>query len=359
MKRAALAVLVATTACSLLTSYEGFDEPKGGADAAPDAAPDADVCARRRWPAPPAAGSDSDVGELVSALSSMRTINTDDGGVPFGFDLDNLCSCPERVACIGAQPNAPCDAEDSGVDNGAAELFALFSKATQTPLDETGLRLGLDRGKFSMVFRMTGWNGEPDDPDVSLQVLNAFAANPGTDAGARFDGNDVWTIDAESLGGGRFPTNPVRKAYVAGGILVAELPVLIFKARIPTTGDKWLLVRVALRDAHVTGRIARSGAGFTITDGTVGGRSPSAELLRLSTLLGACPGALAYETMKPILCDARDVPLEPAKDGRDVACEAISLGVAFEAKPAKVTANVGTPVDPTPCGDAGSLVDCR
>ena len=353
--------MVATTAaCSLLTSFEGFDHPKGAAvtdaGAAGDAAPE-DTCFRRRWPAPPAGGSSADLGPMVAALSSMKTIN--ETGFPYGFDLDGLCSCPEKVACLGSKPNLPCDPTDSGIDNVASDLFFFFSKATKTSLDESGLRLGLDRGKFSVLFRLAGWNGEPDDPDVSLQVLNAFDANPGTDAGARFDGNDQWIVDTASLVSG-IPVQPVTKAYVAGGKLVAEMPTLTFKARIPTVGDKWLLIRVVLRDVHLTATIAKKGASFTLSDGELGGRSPSAELFTLAMYLGACPGGVAFDSMKPILCDARDLPIDPAKDGRDFPCDAISVGVAFEASPAAVApGDAGTPDDPFPCVDASLPYDCQ
>lgn len=353
--------LAVTTACSLLTSFDGFDEPKV-TDAASDVAVDSadasvtDPCLRRRWPPPPTKGSDGDVGELVSALRSMKTVN--ESGLPYGFDLDNLCSCPERVACLGSQPNQPCDPKGSGIDNAASDLFFLFSKATGTSLDETGLRSGLDRGKFSVVFRLGRWNGEANDPEVTLQVLNAFDANQNADAGARFDGNDTWVIDSESLVGA-LPTSPVFKAYVSDGVLVAEMPNLVFKARIPTVDDKWLLLRVVLRDAHITARIARTGAGFSLTEGQLGGRSPAAELITLGMYLGACPGGVAFTSVKPILCDARDLPIDPAKDGRDFACDAVSVGVAFETSPAKVAPLVGTPVDTFPCTGVTLPVDCK
>jgi hypothetical protein len=219
------------------------------------------------------------------------------------------------------------------------------------------LRIALDHGKFSLLFRLGRWNGEANDPEVSLQVLNAFDANRGTDGGARFDGNDTWVIDGESLIS-NIPTSPVLKAYVTNGVLVAEMPSLVFKARVPTNNEKWLLLRVVLRDAHITARITRTATGFTLDEGQIGGRSPSAELLTLAMYLGVCPGSVAFDSVKPLLCDARDLPVDPAKDGRDFACDAVSVGVSFEASPANAAATVDMPPDALPCA-AMMPMDCK
>ena len=351
-----------TAACSLLTSFEGFDQKQVSVGKVADAgdAPDApapDLCLRRRWPPPPVTGLDGDVGEFVSALRSLKTIN--ESGFPYGFDLDNLCSCPERVACVGARPNEPCDPKGSGIDNAASDFFFLFSKVTGTAVDETGVRAGLDRGKFSLAFLLGRWNGEPNDPEVNLRLLNVFDANRNGDAGsARFDGNDTWVIDSESLVGG-VPTSPVIKAYVSGGVLVGEIPNLTFKSRIPTDGDKWLLLRIVLRDAHVTARIARTPGGFSLTEGQLGGRIPTADVITLGMNLGICPGTVTFDAVKPAICDTRDLPLDRAKDGRDFACEAVSFGSRFEASPAKLAPTTETPLDMFPCKDAAPPSDCK
>jgi hypothetical protein len=361
-----VAALCLTASCSLVTSFEGFDRPvsskpdaeTGVADASDGGKEAVDPC-HVRWPAEPPDGSIKDIGELVAAMSSMRTHST--GGPLFGFDLDDLCTCPARVACLGAQAGQPCDPPGSGIDNAAAALFTLFSKSTGASMDESGLRLGLDRGRFSVVFRLSGWNGEADDPDVLLQVLAAFNGRPGkpnADGGVTFDGDDVWTIDEESLASGNIPTAPIRKAYVRGGVLVAEASSMILKARIPTVNERWLLLRVFVRDFHLTARITRQGGELKLTEGRIGGRAPTADLFKLATYLGACPGTVPYEAMKPVVCDARDLPTDPGKDGRDIACETISLGVAFEALPARVASATGRPADELPC-DGGGTFDCK
>lgn len=361
MRRAAVGALAVTTACSLLTSFEGFDEPRprseAGADAGGDGAPP-DPCFHKRWPAPPASGPDGDVGELYAAVRAMSMASAE-GDPPYGFDLDNLCSCPDRLACLGPQPGKPCDPADSGTDNAANDLFNFFSSLSGIKLDESGLRLGLDTGRFGLMFRLVGWNGEGNDPDVQLTAFNAFAVNGGSDAGARFDGTDVWTLDVASFVDARIPAFPATSAYVADGVLVATFTRLVVKVRIPTSGGRWLLIPVEMRDVHVAARVQRAGSGFSLSNAEMGGRMPTSSLLSLAVSGGACPGSTGFEAVKPLLCDSRDVPLDPGKDGRDAPCEALSMGMVFDAVAARPAAEAGVPVEFVPCPDAGPVEDCR
>lgn len=361
MRRALVPLLSVTSACALITSFDGFDEPKahrddGGTDASVEAAPPP-VCSHKRWPAPPDGGSGSEIGDVFGAVRAMSLVSS--GPEPLGFDLDELCSCPERLACTGAQPGKPCDPRDSGIDNAATSLFAFFSAASGIALDESGLRSGLDRGRFGLVFRVSAWNGEPSDPELRVAVFNAFDVNPGTDGGAKFDGNDKWLIDDESLVDDRIPVYPSTTAYVADGVLVAMLPRLRVKIRIPTVNEQWLLIPVEMRDVHLTARIERTGGGITLRGGELGGRMPTASLLALAASAGVCPGTDGYRSLKPLLCDARDVPIDPGKDGRDAPCEALSMGLGFEAVPAAIVGDAGKPTDLAPCAEAGPADDCN
>lgn len=48
------------------------------------------------------------------------------------------------------------------------------------------------------MIRISGYNGEPDDAEVRVTVLNAVGVN-GDGGTPRDDGTDVWTIDSDSL----------------------------------------------------------------------------------------------------------------------------------------------------------------
>ena len=354
-----IAVVSLGGACSLLTSYDGFERAPP-ADAAVievdsgDAAP-GDPCTHTRWPDPPASGPDGTTDALVGAVSSLSII-AGAGNAPFGFDLDGLCTCPDRGACLGALAQPPCDPVDSGIDNAGDELFRAFVSAG-VRIDDTGLQAGLRKGQYGVVLRLTGYNGAADDTDVKLDAFNAVGLQG--DAGtAKFDGSDTWILDAASIVGS-VPTYGSRSAYVRGGVLVAEFAQLVLKSRLPADGSQWRLIELELRSAVLTARVERVGAsGLALTGGTVAGRMPSAALLRQAQRSGACVGTSVYDVVKARVCDARDLPVEPGRDGRDTVCDALSAAIRFQAGPARTDPSPKERDDTSPCPLVGSE-DCR
>jgi len=355
MRRAAIAAAASfVVACSVLTSFDGI-APRGPDQAAVDAASEGSVaapeagCARVRWPDPPPVAADvGDVGELTSALTQLSVLEPTAQGTTLGFDLDGLCTCPDRPACAGAKPMEPCDLPDSGIDNVADGLFRAFLSQGGS-LDDTGLRMGIQAGQYGVIVRITGYNGGGDDPAVNVAVLNAIGVN-GDGGVPRNDGTDQWTIDTESLLDARFPAYFSTKAYVTGGVLVAEIPRLVLRARIPVGPSKYSLLEIVVQTAHLVARLgARSSKGVALEDGRIAGRIPAAAMLAQGMRSGACRDSGLYEAIKPVVCAARDLPGDPAKDGRDVACDSLSAAIGFAAAPAGVAPASGTRVDDLPC----------
>lgn len=353
MRRAVIAVAASfIVACSILTSFDGIAPRDAAAiDAATDGSlPAAEAgCARVRWPDPtPGAADVGDVGELTSAVTQLSVLEPSGEGRTLGFDLDGLCTCPDRPACVGVKPMEPCDLPDSGIDNVADGLFRAFLSQGGS-LDDTGLRMGIQAGQYGIIVRITGYNGGRDDPAVNVAVLNAIAVN-GDGGVPRNDGTDEWTVDTESLLDPRFPSYFSTKAYVAGGVLVAEIPRLVIRARIPVAPSKYSLVEIVVQAAHLVGRLgARSSKGIVLEEGRIAGRIPAAAMLAQGMRSGACRDSGLYEALKPVVCGARDLPSDPAKDGRDVPCDSLSVGLGFVAAPAGVAPTAGTRVDDLPC----------
>ncbi|CAN5831260.1 hypothetical protein BH11MYX4_BH11MYX4_42120 [soil metagenome] len=353
MRRAVIAAAASLiVACSILTSFDGIEprEVSAPAEAAPDAeaaAPEAG-CAPTRWPDPPV-GSDTgrDVGELASAVTLLRILDPIAEGKPQGYDLDGLCTCPDRPACGGPKPNEPCDPPDSGIDNVGDMLFRSLA-GQGLALDDTGLQMGIQQGQYGIIVRVTGYDGERNDPDVKVAVLNAAAVN-GDGGVPRNDGADEWTVDTESLLG-TFPAYFSSRAYVVDGVLVAEMLRVVLRARIPIPNKKWGLVELDLRSAHLVARLgARSARGIVLEDGRIAGRIPEAAMLAQGMRSGACRDSGLYEALKPVVCAARDLPVDPAKDGRDQPCDSLSVGFGFTSGPAILVPGSGTRVDELPC----------
>lgn len=339
-------------ACSLIKSFDGFE---GGslADAGqPEATPasfDAgdETCARTSWPPTPERGSGADIGARVVALRSLQLLG-DGTSSASGMNLDGLCTCPEKAGCRGASRDDLCDA-DGGVDNAAFSVFEDFSRAG-VGLDDRGLRAGIEQSRYNILFRINGYNGEPDDPEVIVQVFDAFALEgKPVDTAPRFDGTDTWRIDHDSLPDGNLAVFTSMKAWVANGVLVAEIPALTLKLRVPSaTGFQLIMLRLV--EARITATIAASEdlQAFSLADGVLAGRLPPKSVLEQVQINGICTDSPTYEIIKTRVCNARDVALVAGDDGRDMPCGAISIGARFAATAARL-GTVGTPDDAKPC----------
>jgi len=357
----ALAVVVGASpiaACSLLTSFDDISPRTTESDAATPDSTAAESgggeggCTHTRWPDPPAGGDGTDLGEVTSALTELRVFNPLVAGQPQGYDLDGLCTCPDRAACAGSKPGEPCDTAGTGVDNAADGFFRILSQQGKgLSLDDTGLRTGIKKGQYGVVVRLSRYNGQRDDPNVKVEVLNAVSVN-GDGGAPREDGSDQWLADKDSFidDGGAFPTYFSTKAYVRDGVLVAELLRLTLRVRIPTGPGTWGLLELDFRNSHLVARLgARTGQGIALSEGRIAGRFPEAALLTQAMRSGACRDSPIYEALKPTVCAARDLPLDPSKDGRDLPCDSLSAAVGFTSGPAALAPGFGTKTDPSAC----------
>ena len=71
-----------------------------------------------------------------------------------------------------------------------------------------------------------------------------------------------------------------------------------------------------------------------------------------------CPGTQTYEDVKSQACRSADIPTDPKQDGKDQSCDALSLGLRFNAQPAKLGPITKDNGSPAVCVDAGPD-DCQ
>jgi hypothetical protein len=360
MRRTLLAAAASlVVACSVLTSFDGIAPREAPPDAASDAGADVALgdasvrgCAHTRWPdVPPGTDTGRDIGQLVTAVTQIHVVGPINEGRSQGFDLDQLCTCPEAPSCVGSTPGEPCDVPETGIDNAGENLFRTLAGAGVS-LDDMGLLTGIERGQYGVIVRIEGYDGELDDPDVKVAFFNAVTVNgDGGDGGVpRNDGTDSWTVDTESLLDGRFPAYFASRAYVSGGILVADFARLVLRARIPSAPQRWSLVQLELQSAHLVARLGpRTAKGVSLADGTIAGRTPAAAILAQGMRSGACRDSGAYEALKPLVCASRDLALDPSRDGRDLPCDALSLAIGFAADPALIAPGSASRTDEAPC----------
>ncbi len=346
------------------------------------------LCSHKRWPPPP---TQSDGGpDDVDFVVAMRTIDFGEGdvgdGPRVGFDLDARCTClGEEGSCIPPSGSGVdlCDGP-GGIDNGVAAAFNVvvqFYPGFSTEAQNQGIA----DGKWSILVRVSGYNGGLHDARVNVAVFpsSGLSKNPCLDGLVpAWDGADPWPIPHTSLetagsggaGGGRgggggdgasgggdggasatgggpgqggaggtscdglpgYDTDAARfaddNAYVTDGVLVASLP----PTGITFTGggDTTTFVLTA---GFLTARINQVGGAWFLRDGLLAGRWPITEVFRFISSLEAndqplCTDTTAYPPIKGLLCAYPDVTANIASP--TAPCDAVSFGMRFDAEPA-------------------------
>lgn len=367
------AALASIEACSLLNPLEGYsggvlaEAGVEGIDAKlPETRDAAGVdsstsCVGARAPTRGDGSATGGTTTIVSALSSYEFSEADDPSRPFskGLDLDHACTCPGPRSCKPANGTTGVCDFPNGVDNAAGDYFlSLLSVLGR----QATITARIQNGDYGLLLRLRNYNEQPNDDDVELAVFNSFGLDrspeTGSDAGLpanavpKFDGTDRWTVDSKSLLGGTayLPNVVDTRAYVRDGVVVAEVSnaIRIGPYTVPVVGG----VLVA--------KIAKVGNTFTLTEGTVSGRSNARELL---TALESVPNPLdrtkylcgddaVYKNLRDRFCKGLDLVTDEALDGREAPCDAASFSIRFTSSPA----NLGTVIDngplKKPCGDS-------
>lgn len=357
-----------------------FDGLTGGAS---DAAPSPDAppppppvdagCTHAYAPERPTGPDGTDTVERVFAMERLRFDTGNQASSlpkPAGLDLDRLCTCPEESSCLRPDGGAACD-DPNGRDNQGANFIAQVLPGVPG-LRPTVIEEELRNGVYSVLVRVSAWNGTANDPQVNVALM----LSPGiegrlTDAGPRapkLDGTDVWAVHPRSLQDGNalvgrscatpgvicLPIYTTSAAYVRGDVLVAPFPVVLVAVGLDTGSFE-----LEIKAGTLVATIDRSGGQIAL-QGEISGRVSTESLLASVTSfvnpitkLPFCPGDPSYETLKQTICALPDIPLDPTKDGTKDRCNAISNGLAFRASEAKMGAVIPPPSGAPAC-DGGT-----
>jgi hypothetical protein len=223
--------------------------------------------------------------------------------------------------------------------------------STRYGLSHDKLNCDLCVGHYNFLIRITGYNGKPNDDRVRLDLY----PSPGLEKPLPWDCSDPtwrtrpcftpdmeWTVQesivAEPRGGPDLPPSTIfdADAYVRDGYIVITMPE---QTLFWLPGDKGTAVSypLTIQKGLVTGRIARGADGvWRISDGIIAGRSRGDDLLRGFRLIGFCEqnDAENYQLMSTFIGSNLDVLADGQKDP-DVACDAMSIGIAFTALQAR------------------------
>lgn len=275
----------------------------------------------------------------------------------FGFDLDGVCTASET--CTSPDPPPSCKTAGSALpadgnycrDNTFGRLeytAALIPELTKKyGLSDDAFNCALCVGDYNFIIRITGYNGEPNDDRVRVdlypspgleQPLPWDCSKPDWRTHPCFTPDMPWTIQQGTTVDGRAgPDLGDSKlfddaAYARDGYLVTNLP--------PETlfwfpGYKGLVVAFPLKleSAIVTGKLARGADGlWRITDGMIGGRVRGADIIHGFRLIGFCDtnDPRNYQLMTTFVSSNLDV-IGDGRSDPEAPCDAMSIGIAFSA----------------------------
>jgi hypothetical protein len=382
---AALAVLGGSTylACNVYDSSLLLPEAGPG----PEASTDPNACQHVSPPSRPDSGDDGDAGLVITAAFRTIDIGLDpDASTPFGYDLDNVCTCPGPPSCT--QPaNVPISCDDdaggnTGRDNTSIQLFRGIGAASTAGTQQ--IDDALNAGQYGLLLTIQNYNGLANDPRVTVSYYVSNGLNRGNDGGIpappTFMGTDKWTIDPTSLA--QQPPNgttisdcsslPAQctsvfttdQAYVTNYTVVAHFTNLTV-----TFGDRSFLggATMLLNDAILVGQLQQVQLvshlfSYNLVAGTIAGRWPTQALL---STLATIPdpnvdgGFLCgqsnfeYQLIKTVVCDTADISSQAITDNSNAPCDAVSVGMTFTAGPAMLGGVLSVPAAPAGCGDAG------
>lgn len=340
----------------------------------------------------PAAGSTEDLGPITFAISSMAMGSRDRAGLKtpgawrgLGMDLDGMCTRSET--CEG-QELAPCKTAGAGVpedgaycrDNtfGKMEAEVVAGQSSELGLSNDGFNCALCNGDYNLVFRITGYNGQLDDDRIRIDIYPSGGIDreldwqcvSGDEVSWHQHDQECWwktnedfTLSPDGLAPQAAPPGGIpnavlydQSAYVREGYVVARLPAdALFW--FPGSRAVTLAFPLKLQGGIVVGKLAKDEAGaWKILDGTVAGRARRSDLLDGFRQLGMCEDHPLWGLAQTTLRMNMDLLASGAMD-EEAECDAMSVGIGFEARQAKVSGKVAPvsalPGCSPPPGDGG------
>lgn len=316
------------------------DATDGGVD-------DANQCASAWPPTPP---SIQDAGGSQELVLALHTLDFHEGSdyKAIGFDIDRSCTCEGGPSTCKAPVDAPADSWCDGPDGRDNAAGGLIAAATMLGLSSTSLNQGIAEGEWSVLFRVQGYNGLPDDDEVSV----AWLVPENLMKVPSWDGSDTWAIKGTCLGrdgnGNLDLSNPLvvdKSAYVREGRLVASLRG---GARLEVSSTFTFVAG----DAYLVAKLQPSGSTWLVQDGVLAGIWKSNDIL--AALSGTkvanvpvCTDNPVYPAIKETICKYRDILGGVGLPS--VPCDSLSLAFTFTASPARIGVALDTPPPANPC----------
>lgn len=351
----------------------GGSSGSGGASGDPEFA----LCGGTRAQAPPPPDSSKIRNRQKSLTCTMvqrkldlgdREPNPADPPTAFlniGLDVDNKCTTAENLNHGECQlPAWSSGAIDGpgGIDNTLGAIVQGTRNAVGD-FSSDNYSAALENGGITVMYRITGYNGELDDDQVRADTYVAanFDSYSNADGGVKpaWDGQDVWPITSESIedppADPGYWTDPYEhpkfydpNAYVTGGKLVATLTDADLRLQIGLSSLGSINLDLRLSGATLVCDMEPTdkGCGFVATRCTLAGRWAADHLLHQLSQFpdpappqgrpfgsAVCTDSPLYTNFKSNICSSIDVYSGVAVS-ESVICDALSMGVYWDTEPA-------------------------
>ncbi|MGB8331439.1 MAG: hypothetical protein WCE62_15040 [Polyangiales bacterium] len=315
--------------------------------------------------------STSSKADDVEAIFAFRNVSLDQSGDRwrrFGLDLDgmNTTSVSDGAECVAADGKPPLDG-DKGIDNAFGQ-FVLPTVVGLLSCLEDNIALNQGCGKGTVLLRLRGWNGTPNDARVDVSVLSAVDGTslddisdlqwggpggadlmmPGASEAApepAWDGEDYFFVDPKSLVAGDLDRPEVWQtdAYISNGRVV--LPVDTAATFVFLTGPGSFSISL---NGYLIADISEDGQ--VLEKGLLAGRFPAGELVATLRPLGLCNDSFR-ESVVGLLTDHLDVRVDPDVGQPEDECTATGVAFSFQGIRAHIADRIA-PVElpiPDPC----------
>jgi hypothetical protein len=276
----------------------------------------------------------------------------------YGYDLDHRITSKDSMdVCtltVGAPRGNQTDGHNGNDNAWGADFVGLAGINVST--DESNI---IQSGAWTLQIQI---DGVPTSDVIGVHARVFTAASfPGTPT---FDGTTDWpvlassVVDGQTIAGGALIEDD--GAYVTGTTFVSA-PSSDMPIALPIQLDSGITMLLRVHHAVVTFSVSASDP-TTLTNGTIAGTLDTEELIATLAMVGhrvspSLCGA-AFEGIAEQIRQLQDILLDGTNhDG--VACNAISIGIGFNAKrianPTTVVPDPPPPVDPcTVTLDAGT-----
>jgi hypothetical protein len=343
--------------------------------------PNQDGCLSASYPTSdqrPAPGDTTEIPPIYLAISRLWLGSQNLSGQldknawqDFGFDLDHTCTLSptcnpdaDPVSCQRKISSVPPDGNNCRDNNfGRFEYFVVGVPeiGKKYGLNDDTFNCGLCFGKYNILIRLSGYNGQPNDDQVRVDLYDS----PGLEMPLNFACDSTataqlcWLPDSPFLINRASMASPQdgpalsdavlndAQAYVRDGYVVVQLPERA-TLNFPGKSDGHRTYPLTLTRGLVTAKVNKSADGtWQLSDGVIAGRVKGDDVIQGFRRLGFCESDPFYGTMTSYVAANLDIYSDPAASS-DVDCDSISMAVAF-------TAGQATPGK---LADVDPLVDC-